>query len=56
MRPILLGDGVQWMGVAQLLYNRVSTAPIAARRVSKIRIMRVERTIGLNDGIPKMKK
>lgn len=55
-RPILLGDGVQWMFVAQLLYNRVSTAPMAARRVSKIRIMRVERTIGLNDGIPKMKK
>jgi hypothetical protein len=53
MRPILLGNGVQWMFVAQLLYNRVSTAPIAARRVSKIRIMRVERTIGLNVGILK---
>jgi hypothetical protein len=56
MRPILLGDGVLWIFVVQLLYNRVSTAPIAARRVSKIRIIRVERTIGLNDGIPTMKK
>lgn len=40
---------------AHRFYNSVSTAPIAAKTKSKMRIIRVERTIGLKVGISKWK-